>query len=154
METIDEIDKRILFELQQNARITNQDLADRVGLSPSPCLRRVRLLEERGVIDGYHARVNAEALEMRVTAFVYLTLESHFNDVVAKVEEMIVSIPQVQEAHLLAGAHDYVLRITCRSLAEYEEILRTQLRRIPSISSIQTTFAMNEVKRSGALYLD
>ncbi|MEU6010440.1 Lrp/AsnC family transcriptional regulator [Streptomyces sp. NPDC047453] len=146
MITIDEIDRHILRELQHNSRITNQELADRVGLSPSPCLRRVRRLEESGVVSSYTAIVDQTALGLPITAFVRITLEQHRPEVVDAVEEHIRSIPQIVEAHLLAGDQDYLLKVVTESFATYEQLVRSQLRRIPSLASVQTTFAFAVTK--------
>lgn len=153
MDALDEIDRHILFELQQNGRMTNQELADRVGLTPSPCLRRVRALEESGVISGYAAVVDPESVDLPITAFVHLTLDNHSQDAVARVEEEIASIPDVIEAYLLAGDADYLLRVAVPSLRAYERLMRSRLRGIPSIASIQTTFAMGVTKPPSPLPL-
>ncbi|MEV6343590.1 Lrp/AsnC family transcriptional regulator [Actinoplanes sp. NPDC051851] len=146
MKPLDDIDRRILLELQRDGRLSNQDLADRVGLSPSPCLRRVRMLEEAGVITGYRAVVDQDAVGLAITAFARLTLESHGREIVDRVEAEIRKIPEVVEAYLLAGDQDYLLKITVASFASYEQLLRTSLRAIPSLSSIQTTFAFGVTK--------
>lgn len=146
MRALDSVDRRILAELQQDGRLPNQELADRVGLSPSPCLRRVRILEDDNVITGYRAEVDQSAVGLPITAFVQITLDSHSAEVVDRVEAVIRSIPQVVEAYLLAGDHDYLLRVTTESFATYEQLMRSQLRAIPSLSSIQTTFAFGVTK--------
>lgn len=146
MVTLDDIDQRILRELQQNARLTNQELADRVGLSPSPCLRRVRHLEEAGILEGYRAVVSPKAVGLSITAFVRLRLASHEGATVDAVEQRLRAIPQIVEAHLLAGDWDYLVRIVTPSFAEYERLLREHLRAIPSLASIDTTFAFAETK--------
>ncbi|MFF7456336.1 Lrp/AsnC family transcriptional regulator [Kitasatospora sp. NPDC008115] len=146
MTTLDEIDRRIIHELQLNARITNQELADRVALSPSPCLRRVRRLEEAGVLTSYTAVADQQALGLPITAFVRITIENHQPEVVDAVEQHIRSIPHIVEAHLLAGDQDYLLKIVTSSFVAYEQLVRTQLRRIPSLASVQTTFAFGVTK--------
>lgn len=146
MTSIDGIDKRILHELQQNGRLTNQELADRVGLSPSPCLRRVRHLEQQGVIEGYRAVVAPKIVGLSITAFVRLRLATHEGATVDAVEQRLRAIPHIVEAHLLAGDWDYLVRIVTPSFAEYERLLREHLRAIPSLASIDTTFAFAETK--------
>ncbi|MCD2170837.1 Lrp/AsnC family transcriptional regulator [Microbacterium sp. JC 701] len=146
MTALDGIDKRILHELQQNGRLTNQELADRVGLSPSPCLRRVRHLEQQGVIEGYRAVVAPKVVGLSITAFVRLRLATHEGATVDAVEQRLRAIPHIVEAHLLAGDWDYLVRIVTPSFAEYERLLREHLRAIPSLASIDTTFAFAETK--------
>ena len=146
MITLDKIDLLIIRQLQVNARITNQELADGVGLSPSPCLRRVRRLEESGVITRYIAIVNPASVGLPITAFVRITLERHGQEVVEAVEDHIRSIPDIVEAHLLAGDHDYLLKVVTSSFTAYETLVRTQLRRIPALTSVETTFAFGTTK--------
>lgn len=146
MTSLDGIDKRILHELQQNGRLMNQELADRVGLSPSPCLRRVRHLEQQGVIEGYRAVVAPKVVGLSITAFVRLRLATHEGATVDAVEQRLRAIPHIVEAHLLAGDWDYLVRIVTPSFAEYERLLREHLRAIPSLASIDTTFAFAETK--------
>ena len=117
MVDLDRIDRLILRELQQDGRLSNQELADRVGLSPSPCLRRVRHLEQAGVIEGYRAVVSAKAVDLTITAFVRLRLASHEGSTVDAVEERLRAIPHIVEAHLLAGDWDYLVRIVRASTA-------------------------------------
>lgn len=146
MLTFDDIDRHILLELQRDGRLTNQELADRVGLSPSPCLRRVRHLQDSGVIAGYTAVVSQGAVGLAITAFARLTLLSHTPEVVDAVEVKLRSVPEVVEAYLLAGDDDYLAKIVVDSFAAYEELLRTDLRAIPSLASIKTTFAFAVTK--------
>jgi DNA-binding Lrp family transcriptional regulator len=146
MHSLDEIDLRILHALQQDGRISNQDLADRIGLSPSPCLRRVRQLEQAGIIEGYRAVVSPKAVDLTITAFVRLRLASHEGATVDAVEERLRAIPHIVEAHLLAGDWDYLVRIVTPSFEEYERLLRENLRAIPSLASIDTTFAFAVTK--------
>lgn len=146
MDALDAIDRLILAELQSDGRLTNQDLADRVGLSPSPCLRRVRRLEDAGVISGYRAVVSPKAVDLEITAFVRLRLASHEGTTVDAVEERLRAIPSIVEAHLLAGDWDYLVRIVTPTFEAYERLLREHLRAIPSLSSIDTTFAFGVTK--------
>jgi DNA-binding Lrp family transcriptional regulator len=146
MHVLDEIDRRILSELQRDGRLSNQDLADRVGLSPSPCLRRVRQLEQAGIIEGYRAVVSPKAVDLTITAFVRLRLASHEGATVDAVEERLRALPNIVEAHLLAGDWDYLVRIVTPSFEEYERLLREHLRAIPSLASIDTTFAFGVTK--------
>ena len=154
MVDLDRIDRLILRELQQDGRLSNQELADRVGLSPSPCLRRVRHLEQAGVIEGYRAVVSAKSVDLTITAFVRLRLASHEGTTVDAVEERLRAIPHIVEAHLLAGDWDYLVRIVTSSFDAYERLLREHLRGIPSLASIDTTFAFGVTKPVSALPLD
>ncbi|MCW2165038.1 DNA-binding transcriptional regulator, Lrp family [Microbacterium hydrothermale] len=154
MESLDAIDRLILTELQRDGRLSNQDLADRVGLSPSPCLRRVRRLEDAGVIAGYRAVVSPPAVDLAITAFVRLRLASHEGATVDAVEEKLRAIPSIVEAHLLAGDWDYLVRIVTPTFEEYERLLREHLRSIPSLASIDTTFAFGVTKPLSPLPVD
>ncbi|MFJ4038371.1 Lrp/AsnC family transcriptional regulator [Microbacterium sp. NPDC090007] len=154
MGALDRIDLLILRELQQNGRLSNQELADRVGLSPSPCLRRVRQLEQDGIIEGYRAVVSPKAVDLAITAFVRLRLASHEGATVDAVEKRLRAIPHIVEAHLLAGDWDYLVRIVTPSFEEYETLLRDHLRAIPSLSSIDTTFAFAVTKPVSPLPLE
>ncbi|MCX6407781.1 MAG: Lrp/AsnC family transcriptional regulator [Propionibacteriales bacterium] len=146
MSRFDAIDQAILHELQVDGRLTNQELADRVGLSPSPCLRRVRALESAGVISGYRAVVAQQEVGLSITAFVRLRLSSHATDTVEAVEEELRALPEVVEAYVLAGDHDYLLKVVAESFASYEQLLRDRIRDIPSLASIETTFAFGTTK--------
>ncbi|WP_405996811.1 Lrp/AsnC family transcriptional regulator [Streptomyces sp. NBC_00829] len=148
---MDSIDRAILAELQRDGRITNQDLADRVGLSPSPCLRRVRQLEADGAIIGYRAEVSGKALGLPITVFVELTLEHHTTESTEVVEEHINAIEHVTECYLMAGDGDYLLKIAVGSLEEYEVLVRSKIRSIPAVSSIHTSFAYATIKERSPL---
>ena len=151
---MDSIDKQILWELQLNGRLSNQELADRVGLSPSPCLRRVRHLEETGVISGYAARVNASAVGLAVTALVRITMNSHSAEVVTSLENQIRGVPRIVEAYLMSGGADYLLKVMVKDLAEFEEFIRDDVRTLPGIASIETSFAFGMTKSPTPLPLD
>lgn len=146
MKQLDETDLDILHALQADGRLTNQELADKVGLSPSPTLRRVRALEEAGVISGYQVLLNTRELGLNLTAFVRIKMNSHAAKDVATVEDEIRAIPEVVEAHLLTGDDDYQLKIVIDSFDTYERLLKEKLRKISHISSISTTFAMASTK--------
>ncbi|MFB9376706.1 Lrp/AsnC family transcriptional regulator [Kineococcus gynurae] len=146
MRDLDSIDLAILGELQRDGRLSNQDLADAVGLSPSPCLRRVRRLEAEGVITGYTALVDPTAVGLSITAFVQIRLDRHNETAIESAEAAIREIPEVTEAFILAGDHDYLLKITVESFQAYERLLKTRLRRIPALTSMDTTFAFGTTK--------
>ncbi|WP_395244101.1 Lrp/AsnC family transcriptional regulator [Agromyces sp. MMS24-K17] len=153
MRELDDIDRHILLELQRDGRLTNQELADRVGLSPSPCLRRVRQLQDDGIITGFSAEVAPVAVGLPITAWVSLTLSSHAAEVVDEVEARLRGIPEVIEAYLLAGDDDYLARVAVASFDEYENLMRRELRAIPSIAAIKTTFAFGITKPRSPLPL-
>jgi len=144
---MDRIDRRIVRELQADGRLTNQELAERVNLSPSPCLRRVRLLEEAGVIRGYTAVVDQEKLGLPVNAFVSVRLERPSPEVMRTFEERIQRFDEIQECYLMTGSRDYLLHVVSQSLKTYEQFVREQLTRIPGIASVETSFAFGRVKR-------
>ena len=145
---MDAKDRQIVRALQQNGRMTNQDLAAQVNLSPSPCLRRVRLLEERGVIRGYAAQVDAEAYGLALTVFVRVTLSSHTEAVVKVFEQAMRRIPNVLDCHVMTGAADYLLRVVVEDLAGYEAFVRQSLHPIGGIGSIDSSFVYGTVKKT------
>ena len=148
---LDAIDLRILGELQADGRTTNQALASRVGLSPSPCLRRVRALEDAGIIKGYVGLVNPEAVGLPVTAFVRVRLLTQDDKHLVAFEESIASFPQVMECYLMTGECDYQLRVVFPSLAAFEDFLRHSLTRIPGVSQVTSSFALRPVAYRTAL---
>src|SRR5579872_4291314 len=145
------VDMRILNELQNDGRITNAELADRVGLSPSPCLRRVRQMEAAGIIRGYVALVEPEAFGLTVTAFVRVRLNQQDDRHLATFEAAIGEFPEVMECYLMSGESDYQLRVLVRSLSDFEDFLRKKLTRIPGISEVTSSFALRPVAYRTAL---
>jgi DNA-binding Lrp family transcriptional regulator len=143
---LDRIDKRIVRELQKNARLTNQELSERVGLSPSPCLRRVRLLEEKGVLLGYTAIVDQSEYGLPITAFVSVRLEKQAEATIRAFEKGIAPLEEVLACYLVSGSHDYLLQVACRSLKDYERFIREKLTRIEGIGSLETNYAFGRVK--------
>ncbi|MDR7154342.1 Lrp/AsnC family leucine-responsive transcriptional regulator [Sphingobium xenophagum] len=142
---IDDIDRRILAELQNDGRMTNQDLSERVGLSPSPCLRRLRTLETTGRIFRYVALVDPNAVGLTVTAFVRIRLDQQDDRHLALFEEAVAGFPEVMECYLMTGDADYQLRILVRSLGAFEDFLRQKLTRIEGVSQVTTSFALRPV---------
>ena len=141
-------DRQIIRELQKDGRITNQELAERVNLSPSPCLRRLRLLEEAGVIRGYTALVDQKAYGLPITVFLRIRLDRHGEPVIKVFEQAIGRIDEVLDCFLLAGGDDYLLRVIVASLEAYEDFLRRKIHAIPGIASIDTSFAYGVVKQT------
>ena len=145
---MDEIDYRILRELQWNARITNTDLAQRVGLSASPCWNRLRHLEQQGIIDKYVTIFNQQALGVPDTAIIYLTLDKHDEAVLKKFEEALAKLPEVLEAYLITGDYDYFIKVAVANTAKYEEFLLHKLYTIPGIRHSHTSFTLRCLKRT------
>jgi Lrp/AsnC family leucine-responsive transcriptional regulator len=145
---MDEKDQQIVAALQDNGRLTNQELSERVNLSPSPCLRRVRLLEESGVIKGYTAVVDEATFGLPITAFVRIRLERHTQAAVAAFERKVRDIDAIIDCYVMTGDADYLLRVLVESLQDYESFVRTRLHMIEGIASIDTSFAYGTVKRA------
>lgn len=150
---LDDTDVRLLQHLQENARLTNVELADRVGLSPSPCLRRLKRLEAEGIIKGYMTLVDQNAIGFPVSVFVSVTLKEQTEPALEEFEARIGALPQVMECYLMTGTADYLLRVVTADLAAYERFLKDHLTRIPAIASIQSSFALKQVTFRTALPL-
>ena len=150
---LDAIDRRILGVLQADARISNAALAEAVGLSPSPCLRRVRALERGGVIRGYAALVEPGAVGLPISVFVQVTLERQVEQALETFERAIRARPEVMECYLMTGDADYLLRVVVSDLTAYERFLKEHLTRVPGVASIKSSFALNQVKYATALPL-
>jgi len=148
---LDAIDRKILDALQANGRMTNQELADRVGLSPSPCLRRVRQMEADGVIARYVALIAPEAMGLAVTAFVRVRLDQQDDRHLAAFETAVAEFPEVMECYLMTGEADYQLRVLVRSLGAFEDFLRHRLTRVQGIATVTTSFALRPVIYKTAL---
>lgn len=148
---IDSIDRRILAELQNDGRMTNQDLSEKVGLSPSPCLRRLRALEADGVIFRYVALVDPATVGLPVTAFVRVRLHQQDDRHLALFEGAVASFPEVMECYLMTGDADYQLRVLVPSLGAFEDFLRHRLTRIEGVSEVTTSFALRPVVYKTAL---
>ena len=151
---LDAIDGRILRTLQNDGRISNQDLAETVGLSPSPCLRRVRQLEADGVVSGYVALVDPQSLGLQVSAFIRIRLSGQDDRHLAAFETMVAELPEVMECYLMTGECDYQLRVMMRSLGEFEDFMRHKLTKIPGVSQVTTSFALRPVVYRTALPID
>lgn len=152
--TLDTVDLRLLELLQQNARLAVVELAKRVALSPSACARRLRLLEDSGVIRGYGARIDAAAVGLPMTAYVRVTLSRKGEDVLAAFELAISRAPEVLEASLMTGREDYLLRVIVSDLGAYEKFVKQRLTRIPGVSQVETSFVLREVTARAALPID
>lgn len=144
---LDHIDHKILKHLQENARITNADLADKVGLSPTPCLRRLRRLEADGIIKGYHTEINREALGVNVTVIILVKLEREDDKTLREFEDAIKAREEVMECYLVTGKFDYFIRVIVPSLAAYETFLSETMLRMPNIATVESSFTLREVVR-------
>ena len=151
---LDAIDRRILTALQRDARLTNVQLADEVGLSPSPCLRRVKILEEAGVIAGYHAALDRPRVGLGLTVFVSAKVERHEREAgEAAFREAVAVIAEVVSCHLVSGEADFLLQVVVEDLAAYEKLLLGTLARLPGVNDIRSNFAIQTVKDRGLLTL-
>jgi Lrp/AsnC family transcriptional regulator, leucine-responsive regulatory protein len=150
---LDAIDRKILDLLQENARLPNVQLAELVGLSPSPCLRRVRELEERGVIRRYVTLLDPAPVGLPVSVFVNVTLERQVEQALERFEAAILERPEVMECYLMTGDADYLLRVVTADLAGYERFLIDHLTRVPGVASIKSSFSLKQVKYRTALPL-
>ena len=148
---LDTIDRKILSVLQRDGRVSIADLAQQVGLSPSPCLRRVRLLEQAGVIARYVAMVDQQAVGLPVSVFVSIKLESQREEALTKFGKSIERWPEVLECYLMTGPRDYLLRVVVADLAAYERFLKQKLTRLAGIASIESSFALEQVKYTNSL---
>lgn len=151
---LDAIDRRILEHLQDNARISNVDLAARVGISASPCWRRVRELEESGVISNYVTLIDAASVGLTVSVFVNVSLEKQVERELDVFQNAIRERPEVMECYLMTGEADFLLRVVVPDLMAYERFLMDHLTRVPGIASIKSSFALKQVKYRTALPLD
>lgn len=149
--TLDAIDRKILEQLQHNGRMTNQELADHIGLSPSPCLRRVRQLEASGIISRYVALVDPEPIGLSVTAFVRVRLDQQDDRHLAEFEAAVAEFPEVMECYLMTGEADYQLRVLVGSLGQFEDFLRRRLTRVKGVANVTTSFALRPVIYKTAL---
>ena len=151
--TFDGTDRRILEVIQEDARISNTELADRIGLSPSPCWRRVRTLEDNGVIERYVTLVNAKSVGLPITVFATVTLEKQVESALESFEKAVMERPEVMECNLMSGEFDYLLRVVVPNLVAYERFLMDHLTRIKGIASIKSSFSLKQVSYKTALPL-
>ena len=153
MESLDKYDLAILNELQRDGRLTNTDLAQRVGLSAAPCWRRVRALEEAGYIRGYRAEIDRHRIGLGVLAFVRLDAERIRGDLTRAMEEAIAPIPEVVSCHYISGTGTFELQVVARDLDSFSLFARDVLLNLPNVKDMHTSFSLGEVKAGGALPL-
>ncbi len=149
--TLDAVDRKILVQLQANGRMSLAELADKVGLSASPCLRRVRMLEKAGVISRYVAVLDQRAVGLPVSVFVSIKLERQKQDALDRFAKAIERWPEVLECYLMTGPRDYWLRVVVPDLAAYERFVKQKLTRLEGIASIESSFALEQVKYTNVL---
>lgn len=153
MNTLDKFDIHILQELQADGRLTNAELASRVGLSAAPCWRRVRALEEAGYIRGYRADIDREKVGLGVLAFVRLDAERNHGDVTRQLEKAIRAIPEVVSCHYISGSGTFELQVVSRDLNHFSQFTREVLINLPNVKDLHTSFSLGEVKASATLPL-
>ncbi|MEW4448348.1 Lrp/AsnC family transcriptional regulator [Qipengyuania sp. JC766] len=146
MANLDEIDRRLLAELQNEGRVTNVELAQRVGLTAPPCLRRVRALEEEGVIRGYHADLNGAKLGFSITVFAMVSLKSQAESALREFEDAMHDLPEVREVHMLNGEIDFILKVVSRDLQSFQEFLTGKLTPAPNVESVKTSLTIRTSK--------
>lgn len=145
MSAMDAIDAAILRILQQNGRIANAELAEKVGLSASACSRRVDILEKTGVISGYHARLSHKALDYRIMVIVHISLSGQFAKTLTEFEAAVKLCPNVLVCYLMSGEYDYILRVAAKDLEDYERIHRDWLSALPHVVKINSSFSLREI---------
>ena len=143
---LDAIDRKILEELQKDGRITNVELSRRVGISAPPCLRRVRALEQAGLIEGYHARVNARALGYEVTVFAMVSLQSQAGKDLVAFEELVRGWPLVRECYMLNGEIDFILKCVAPNLLTFQTFLTDELTVAPNVANVRTSLVIRASK--------
>ena len=153
METLDKFDWLILNELQRDGRLSNAELAERVGLSAAPCWRRVRALEKAGIIKGYRTEIDRHKVGLDVLAFVRLDAERNRGDVTRELEEAIRKIPEVISCHYISGTGTFELQVISKDLNTFSAFARDVLINLPNVKDLHTSFSLGEVKAGGALPL-
>lgn len=153
MVEIDAVDVRILAEIQKNARISNHDLAEKIGLSPSPCWRRMRRLEDKGVISRYAALLSPEAVGLHITAYAHVMLENHHAETVSIFDALVEGQDAVLECCSTSGEYDYLLKVIAPSMAGYETFLSGVLLQCPAVRSVSTSFVLKQKKATTSLPL-
>jgi len=152
--TIDEQDKRILSVLQKNCRVSSQELADAANTSSATCWRRVRSLEEAGLIEDYRAILNQQGLGYGVTIFVHVSVERQKDEVVKEIEERIAANPMVMECYATTGDADFMLRVVAKDIDSYDQFLQSFLFKLPGVSQVRSNIALREIKQTTELPLE
>ncbi len=147
MANLDQIDRQLLGILQDDGRITNVELAQRVGLTAPPCLRRVRALEDMGVIRGYHADLDGSKLGFGITVFAMVSLKSQAEEALRQFEDHMRALPEVRECHMLNGEIDFILKIVSKDLQSFQEFLTSKLTPAPNVGSVKTSLTIRTAKQ-------
>ncbi len=142
---LDALDKAILNALLKDARQSQLQLAERIPLSPTAIARRIKALEQDGVIEGYNARLNRDALGLHMTAFIEIALKSQNEELLAAFEKAVLAAPNIVSCHLMSGDDDYLLTVLARDLADFERIHKEQLSRLPGVARLKSSFSLREV---------
>lgn len=150
---MDTIDRRILSELQDNADLSMQELGDRIGLSHTPCWRRVKRLEERGIVKRRVALLDAEQLDLAVNVFVNVSLRRHQENALNRFETAVQDVPEVVECYSVSGETDFLLRVVVADVTAYERLVKATLVHLPEVGNLTSTFALRQVKYTTALPL-
>ncbi len=145
MTDLDRIDMLMLKTLQENGRISNADLAEKVGLSPSACSRRLDILEKSGTISGYHARLSNKAIGYKMMVIVHISLSGQFAKTLAEFEAAVKLCPNIVVCYLMSGEYDYILRVAAKDLEDYERIHRDWLSALPHVVKINSSFSLREI---------
>ena len=154
MVELDRIDRQILAQLQADGRMSNADLAERIHLSPSACLRRVKHLEDAGLIEGYCMLLNQQAIGKPTNVFVEISLKSQSEAMFAAFERAVAACPAIMECYLMAGDADYLVRVIAADVADYERVHRDHLSRLPGVARLRSSFALRTVCHKTVLPLD
>ena len=150
----DDIDRQIMAHLQADGRMTNVELADRVGLTAPPCLRRVRALEEKGAIRGYHADLDPTWLGYSITVFAMVSLKSQAESDLEAFEAHVAAIPEIRECYMLNGDIDFILKIVARDLAGFQQFLTTRLTTAPNVAHVRTSLTIRTSKSDPGVPVD
>ena len=153
MPKLDDFDFAILSKLQDNGRATNVEIADAVHLSPSPCLRRIRYLEEEGVIRGYRADLDRAKVGLGLTVFVEMKVGGHNKDSATRFQEALAEVPEVISCYMISGSADFLAEVVVEDLPAYERVLTDKLLTLPFVVDIRSNFAIRTVKAAGPLKL-
>ena len=149
--TLDDFDRKIIHALQSDARQTNQSLAAKVGLSATPCLRRVKNLEKAGIIEGYKARINARAIGLGLTIFVTVKVTRHQDEAAQNFVNEVINWPEVKSCHLVSGDMDFLLEVVAKDMQAYEKFVLQRLLKITSVKDVRSNFAIRTHKSDGNL---
>ena len=149
---LDRFDRDILHQLQRQGRMSNQEVAEAVNLSPSPCLRRIRRLEEEGYIEGYVALLDARKLGLNLTAFIQISMDKHTPERFTEFDKIVTTLPEVLECHLITGqAADYLLKVIVEDMDAYQQFLLNKITRIEGVSGVHSSFVLRSPVKSAAL---